>query len=172
MITSWTQSHFLISKPLSSYGKILLFDCILFPFSGHFRGFYSSSYLQCTTSSESLFNSYNLMASFSSSWQDMVHGSPEMNKQANKWHFFVSHKVRRRKYAQWKCSSGIWPWLFKSISSRSISIRETTIHWMDIYPVNNLTTFQTTRRWLKNNKSKPLFNSDTFLAICKFFQPN
>ena len=63
------------------------------------------------------------------------------NKQINNIFLFVSHKVRRRKYAQWKCSSGIWPWLFKSISSGSISIRETTIHWMDIYPVNNLTTF-------------------------------
>ena len=53
------------------------------------KGFYTSSYLQCTTSSESLFNSYNLMASFSSSWQDMVHGSPEMNQQANKQHFSI-----------------------------------------------------------------------------------
>lgn len=83
------KSHFLILKQLSPYGKILLYDCISLPFLGHFiKGILQQElYLQCTTSSESLFNSYNLMASFSSSWQDMVHGSPEMKKQANKWHF-------------------------------------------------------------------------------------
>ena len=35
------------------------------------------------TSSESLFSSYNLIASSSSSWHEMVHGSPEASKNLN-----------------------------------------------------------------------------------------
>lgn len=79
----WFQNHYLL---MEKFYYLTAFYSHLVATLG---GFYSSSYLQCTTSSESLFNSYSLMASFSSSWQDMVHGSPEMNKQANKWHFSI-----------------------------------------------------------------------------------
>ena len=37
-------------------------------------------YLQWMTSSESLFSSYNLIAWSSSSWHEMVHGSPEVHQ--------------------------------------------------------------------------------------------